>query len=141
MLTIILGFFVVFNIFICVQDITNTRTLMNEVDNFIDKVTDTGVCTDKMLSDFYLGCSSCGVPVDVKVKRYEKVVNPVSKDTESGTQLTYTINSDLTVFNQGDIVQVSLKFIGPTGLQRIVWSVLRIFQPQTDFDFAGLVRN
>lgn len=134
-------FFIPTSIYVCINDITSTRTIMNETRNFIDKVADSGVCTDEMLSDFYLGCSSCGVPVNTKVKRYEAVINPVAQDTESGTQLTYTPNSDISTFNQGDVVAVDLEFIAPTGLQRIVWSVLRLFSPQTNFHLAGLVRN
>ena len=114
---------------------------MNETVNFIDKVTDTGLCTDDNLEDFYLACTGYGVPVDVKVTRQEAIVNPVSKEAGSGTRVTYTVNSDITVFNQGDIVVVDVKFLSQTNMQRFLWNILRILHFRQDYTFAGMVRH
>lgn len=138
---IIALFYISINNYVCLNEITSRRALVNETTNFINKVTDTGVCDEDMLEDFYLGCSSHGEIVDVTARRYESVVNPISSNTSGGTKVTYIINSDINEFNQGDVLQVEIKFASDTGMKVLLWKTLHLFNPRLDFFFAGMVRH
>lgn len=119
------------------NDLTMKRASINEVTNFIDRVTDTGRITEIELKDFYLGCASHGVSADVKIKRYEKVINP---DNAGGTYVSYILSSDIYNWNRGDVLQVTFKAVDWTGAQRILWQLLRLSQPKFEFTLAGKVR-
>ena len=119
------------------NDLTMKRASINEVTNFINKVTDSGKITDAELSDFYLGCASNGVVADVKVKRYRRIVNP---DGAGGTVTTYVLSNDSKNYDQGDVIEVSFKAVDYTGAQRILWQLLKLAQPKFEFTLAGKVR-
>lgn len=118
-------------------DLTMKRASINEVTNFINKVTDSGRTTEAELADFYLGCASHGVVADVTVKRYVKIVNP---DGKGGTYTSYVLSTDLSKWNRGDVIQVTFKAIDWTGAQRILWQLLKMAQPKFEFTLAGKVR-
>ncbi|WP_105614117.1 hypothetical protein [Vallitalea okinawensis] len=119
------------------SDLTMKRGVMNEMTNFIDKVTDTGKIADVELADFYLASSSYGVAMDVEIKRYVRVINP---DGAGGTYTTYTRSDNISSWNQGDIIQVTVKAIDWSSSQRITWQLLRITQPKFETTLAGMVR-
>ena len=119
------------------NDLTTKRAVLNEMTNFIDKVTDVSTITEVSLADFYLGCSSHGAIVDVKVDRYIKIVNP---DGSGGTYTTYVLSDQLVSWNQGDIVKVRVQAIDYTGAQRMMWYFLKLVTPKLDFELAGMVR-
>ena len=119
------------------QDLTTKRSILNEMTNFVDKVTDSGYVSDAMLSDFYLGCSSHGAIVDVTVQRYIKVVNP---DGSGGTYTTYVLSDQINNWNRSDIVKVKVEAIGYTGAQKLMWYFLKLITPKPEFEIAGMVR-
>jgi hypothetical protein len=119
------------------QDLTTKRAILNEMTNFVDKVTDSGHISPEMLTDFYLGCSSHGAVVDVTVQRYIKIVNP---NGSGGTYITYVLNDQLTNWNQSDIIKVKVEAISYTGAQRLMWYFLRLITPKLEFEIAGMVR-
>lgn len=145
----IIGILVITTVFIysmfatyaCVRLVTARHEMLNEVNDFVDKVTDTGICTDETLQNFYLDMASHGYAVDITVKRYESVVNPISQDTDKGTQVTYIPNSDISIYNQGDEIKVNVHFISDSSMSRIAYRVVHIYFPIIDFDIAGMVRN
>ena len=138
----IIGILVITTVFIysmfatyaCVRLVTARHEMLNEVNDFVDKVTDT-------LQNFYLDMASHGYAVDITVKRYESVVNPISQDTDKGTQVTYIPNSDISIYNQGDEIKVNVHFISDSSMSRIAYRVVHIYFPIIDFDIAGMVRN
>jgi len=77
------------------NDLTSKRESINEVTNFINVVTDTGRISDDQLKDFYTGCAVHSIPFDVKVKRYQKVINP---DNMGGTSVSYILNDNIKKF-------------------------------------------
>src|SRR5690606_36551025 len=85
------------------KDLTMSRSVLNEMTNLINKVTDNGRLSSQDLSDFYLGISSHGMTMDATIRRYMKVVNP---DGNGGTYTTYMISDDLSTWNSGDIIKV-----------------------------------
>lgn len=119
------------------QDLTMKRAILNEMTNFVDKVTDSGQISDAMLSDFYLGCASHGAVVDVSVQRYIKIVNP---DGSGGTYITYVLSDEIAKWNKSDIVKVKVEAIGYTGAQRLMWYFLKLVTPKLEFELAGMVR-
>ena len=49
------------------------RTIMNEMQSFIDQTIDSRKVTDEQLEDLYLGVAGLGPVVDTEVERYVKV--------------------------------------------------------------------
>lgn len=126
------------------SDLTMKRASLNEVTNFINKVTDTERITDVELKDFYLGCASHGVSADVKITRYERIVNPdktvVNPDGSYGTTTTYVASTNIQSWNKGDVIQVTFKALDWTGSQRILMQLMKLAQPKFEFTLAGKVR-
>lgn len=120
------------------KDLTMSRSVLNEMTNLINKVTDNGRLSSQDLSDFYLGISSHGMTMDATIRRYMKVVNP---DGNGGTYTTYMISDDLSTWNSGDIIKVTVKAIDYTGAQRIQNRLLRLTPPKFEQTLAGMVRK
>ena len=120
------------------NDLASKRESINEVTNFIDFVTDKRSITDSELKDFYTGCASHGIACDVKIKRYEKVINP--NNNMEGTSVSYILNDNIKKWNKGDIIQVSFKAVDQFGSQKILWQLFRLSQPDFEFTLAGKVR-
>lgn len=120
------------------KDLTMNRSVLNEMTNFIDKVTDNGRLSEADLADFYLGISSYGMTMDATVKRYMKVVNP---DGKQGTYTSYVLNDDLSQWSQGDIIKVTVKAIDYTGGQRLQNRILHLTPPKFEQTLAGMVRK
>lgn len=120
------------------DSISQRRQLYNEVTNMLDRITDTGDITNEALEDFYLGVAAQGVPVDVKIERYVKVVNP---DGQGGTYYTYTISDNINDWNKGDICKIKVKQIAETNAQKISYNLSKMYTKPIDFTFAGRVRN
>lgn len=117
--------------------LTMRRAVLNEMTNFIDIVTDTGRITEAQKADFYLGCSSYGVTVDVEIKRYIRVV---SSNGTGGTNTAYVLSDAVTSWNQGDIIKVEVKAIDYTSSQKLMWYYGKFFPPKIDFQLAGMIR-
>lgn len=131
----IIGLFMVFILLVLAPLIINSlstsltmkRAVLNEMTNFIDKVTDSGRITAPQKTDFfYLGCSSHGVTVDVRIKRYIRVVN---SDGAGSTITTYVLSDKIDNWNQGDIIEVEVEAIDYTSAQKLMWYFNRFFPP------------
>lgn len=141
----IIGLFMVFILLVLAPLIINSlstsltmkRAVLNEMTNFIDKVTDSGRITAPQKTDFYLGCSSHGVTVDVRIKRYIRVV---SSDGAGSTITTYVLSDKIDNWNQGDIIEVEVEAIDYTSAQKLMWYFNRFFPPKIDFQLAGMIR-
>ncbi|MFD0588512.1 hypothetical protein ACFQZE_10905 [Paenibacillus sp. GCM10027627] len=119
------------------KDLTMSRSVMNEMTNFIDKVTDNGRLSSQDLASFYTSISSHGVPMDATVTRYMKVVYPEG----AGTRAAYMIVDDNTVWNPGDIIQVKVQAVDYSGAQRLQNRLLRLTPPKFDQTMAGMIRK
>lgn len=116
------------------------RSIVAEVTNFVDEVTDTGTLDEKHVADLYLACSAYGPMCDVQILRYCKVVNPDPKNTGS-TYTTYVGSEDIYNWNQGDVLKVKVTEVGPTGLSSFLYRVLGLSMGSVDFSLAGRVRS
>ncbi|THF73913.1 hypothetical protein [Cohnella fermenti] len=122
------------------KDLTMNRSVLNEMTNLIDKVTDKGTLTEDDMTDFYLGISSYGVTMDATVQRYIKVVNP---DGAGGTYTTYML-SDQAVgsrWNKGDVIKVTVKAVDYTSSQRIQYRLLHLTPAKFDQTLSGMIRK
>jgi hypothetical protein len=120
------------------RELTMKRSILNEMTNFIDKVTDSGRLTDADLADFYLGISSYGIAMDATISRYAKVVNP---DGHNGTYTSYVYQEDIRTWNTGDIIQVKVQAIDYTAAQRLQHRILRLTPAKFEQTLAGMVRK
>lgn len=115
------------------------RSIVAEVTNFIDEVTDTGVLDEKHVADLYLGCSAYGPVVDVQVLRYVKVVNP-DPQHPGETYTTYVGSENIYQWNQGDLIKVKVVEVGPSGLTTFLYRVFGLSMAPVDFSLAGRIR-
>lgn len=120
------------------RELTVHRSVLNEMTNFIDKVTDNGRLSPADLADFQLGISSYGIAMDITINRYMKVVNP---DGASGTYTSYVYSDDLTTWNAGDIIQVKVQAVDYSGAQRLQNRILRLTPAKFEQTLAGMIRK
>lgn len=120
------------------KDLTMNRSVLNEMTNLIDKVTDNGRLSPNDLSDFYISISSHGMAMDATISRYLKVVTP---DGANGTIISYMLVDDNTTWNAGDIIKVRVQAIDYSGAQRLQNRLLRLNPPKFDQTLAGMIRK
>lgn len=120
------------------KDLTMKRGILNEMTNLINKVTDSGKMTEQDVADFYLAVSSYGVTMDATIQRYIKVVNP---DGAGGIYTSYVLSDDLSTWNKGDIIKVTVRAVDYTGAQRIQYRFLRFTPNKFEETLAGMVRR
>ena len=120
------------------KDLTMNRSVLNEMTNLINKVTDNARLTEHDLSDFNLGISLHGVTMDAKVQRYMKVINP---DGNGGTYSSYVLNENMDTWNEGDIIKVTVKAVDFSGAQRIQYRLLHFTPNKFEQTLAGMVRK
>jgi uncharacterized protein (UPF0335 family) len=113
--------------------------VLNEVTQFIDKVTDKASITNQDIDDLYMGVNSTGGTYDVRVKRYVRLA---TKDADGSLRTLYLSDDykDNLKMNIGDVVKVSIEEIGVSPAKRLMWSILRIDEGKTKFSLAGTVR-
>lgn len=121
------------------DEYTSRRSIVNEVTNFIDKVTDSKTLTDDMLEDFYLGVSSYGPLVDVTVTRMVKEVNPDPLNPGE-TFTAYVVSDNIYEWNQGDFIKVDVEIIGYTGTEQFVMNTVGLMLPDFNYSEAGRIR-
>lgn len=115
------------------------RTIMNEMQSFIDQTVDSRKVTDEQLEDLYLGVAGLGPVVDTEVERYVKVVDP-DPATTGGIYTTYVLSDDNRTYNQGDKVKIRVHAISYTGSERLLRSTIGLWLPAIDYTFVGRVR-
>lgn len=138
-LAFILLFIAPFTMVTLSQEMVARRTILNEMQSFIDETIDSRQVTDQQLEDFYLGISGLGPIVDVEISRYVRTVDPDPVE-EGEIYVTYVYSEDNRTYNQGDKVSVRVHSIGYTGTQKFLRAITGLFLPQIDYTLAGRVR-
>lgn len=120
------------------------RSILNEVQVFIDKVKDTASISESDINDLYIACNAYGIAVDVKVKRIIRTVvtrnDPANINNDALTvYIAVDEMGDLININVGDSVQVSIEEIGVSPARKLVYSVLKIDEGPFEFQLAGVV--
>lgn len=116
------------------------RSIVAEVTNFVDEITDTGSLDDKKLSDLYLACNAYGPVCNVTVTRYTRQVNP-RPDKPGEAYTTYAVSEDIYTWNQGDLCKVEVKEVGYTSLSYFLYVVTRLSLKPVDFALTGRIRT
>lgn len=115
------------------------RTIMNEMQSFIDETVDSRQITDSQLEDFYLGISGLGPICDVTIERYVRTVDPDPMNSGK-IYVTYVYTENNREFNQGDKVKVRVNAISYTGAEKMLRATIGMWLPNIDYTFAARVR-
>ena len=119
------------------QEMENRMETLNDVSEFLDKVTDKGEVSDDDLNKFYLSVESHGMTLDVKVKRLVKTATLL----DNGDVSTSYISSDnIHDLNISDIVQVELREVSTTPYKKLMRMFLRIEDRDYKLDMAKMVK-
>ena len=140
-------------------DMVTERLVLNEVSQFIDKVTDKGLITEYDINDLYLGVNSHGGNYDVTIEHYQLLEEPLP---DGSTKLLYVKQDDIEQIVDGrynmenkdedkdedtyvslnvkDVVKVHVKSVSMSPGRRLFWSVLRVDRGNFEFSLAGTVR-
>lgn len=116
------------------------RSIMNEVELFIDKVQDNVNVTEEDLDNLYLSCNSYGLNVDVTVRRL--IAAAVYDEDADVAQTNYFAVDDmesLTNMNAGDILQVTVKEVSISASRKATYTILGIDEGNLEFTLAGVV--
>ena len=128
-------------------DMVTERLILNDVSQFIDKVTDKALITQYDLNDLYLAVNSHGGAYEVVVERYQLLEEPIPG---GGTKLLYlkhddtydlmTCKEDEIELNIKDVVKVHVEEVSMSAGKRLFWTILRVDKGKFEFSLAGTVR-
>lgn len=121
------------------NQLQSRRSIVAEVTNFVDEVTDTGTLTEKHVQDLYLGCNAYGPVCDVTIQRLQRVIEP-DPANPGKTYTTYAVSDNIYTWNQGDLCKVQVEEVGYTGVAYFLYSVLGLNMAPVDFGFTGRIR-
>lgn len=134
-------------------DMVTERLVLNDVSQFIDKVTDKAMITDQDLNTLYLDVNSHGQAYEVTVSRYQMLEEPEPApnggESES-THMVYVRMDDMdnlvagdiekVELNVKDVVKVHVQEISMSTGKRLMWTLLRVDKGKFEFSLAGTVR-
>lgn len=119
------------------QEMENRMETLNDVSEFLDKVTDKGEITEDDLNEFYLAVESHGMTLDVRVERLVKTATLLDNGTVS---TAYIVADDSRNLNVGDIVKVELRELSTTPYRKLLHTFLRIENRAYELDMAKMVK-
>lgn len=120
-----------------ITEIEGRRLILNDVTQFLDKVTDKGTISEDDLTEFTLLVNSHGIVIKPVVKRLVRS----SIETPSGEIRTIHVSvDDLTSLNQRDTVQVKLQEVSSTIYRRLLKAILRVDEGDYTLEMAAVVR-
>lgn len=131
------------------SEMVTQRVALNEVSQFIDRVTDKHLITRADIDDLYMGLGNSGGVFDVEVKRYVPVAVPITDDTKAiSTRSTYISCEDIDTItatqsielNVSDVVKVTVKEVTMSQAKKMLWSILNLDSGKLEFSLAGSVR-
>lgn len=120
-----------------IRELENRMEALNEVSEFLDRVTDKGEITEDDLNEFYLAVEAHGMTLDVRVNRMVKTVTLLN---DGSTSTTYIAADDIHVLNVGDIVKVELNEVTVTPYRRLMRLFLRLEERTYMLDMAKMVK-
>ncbi len=116
------------------------RSIVAEVTNFVDEVSDSGVLNEKKVSDLYLACNAYGPACNVTITRYTRQVNPKPGATGE-TYTTYAVSGNIYSWNQGDLIKVDVDEVGYTSLSYFIYMTTKLSMRPVDFELTGRIRT
>lgn len=119
------------------QEMENRMETLNDVSEFLDRVTDKGEISEDDLNEFYLAVQSHGMTLDVKVERLVKTATLLDDGTVS---TTYIVADNCHDLNVSDIVKVELEEVSTTPYKKLLNTFLRIEDRAYKLDMAKMVK-
>lgn len=114
------------------------RGCLNDMEALIDKVSDTGNLTANELADFKLAIASHGIVADIKIERYITLIVP---DGAGGTKRVLQLHDDISSYNRGDYISVTVKAVDMSGTQKLLYRLTSFLVPPFNRTLTGRVRN
>lgn len=118
-------------------DMVSQREVLNEMTQFIDKVTDKAIITQTDLDDLYVSLNATGGTYTATVKRYIRLA---TQNDDGSTKVIYMADDTVDTLNIGDVVKVEVQEIGVSPAKRLLWLLLGIDRGQFETCLAGTVR-
>lgn len=127
------------------EELTTQRLILNEVTNFLDKVTDQRYIRQADLDDFYLAINSHGKVLDARVEQYKSddLTDITSGDARS--KAVYYIADDFKniekkTLDKGDIIKVTVEEVAISAGRRLIYFILRIDEGRYRLTMSASVR-
>ena len=138
-------------------DMITERLVLNDVSQFIDKVTDKATVSEHDLNSLYIAVNSHGQAYDVTVYKYQVLEEPKPTVGEvSTTKLIYVNMDELELLARGeakdgqptdfvelnprDVIKVHVEEVSMSSGKRLFWNLLRVDKGLFEFSLAGTVR-
>lgn len=132
-------------------DMVMERKVLNEMNQFIDRVTDKNMITAKDLDDLYIGVNAHGGVFDVEVERYVRIAYTETVGGREVVKTTYYRDNteiaklkenpaNIARLNVTDVVRVHIEALGMSNSNRMMWSILRVDKGKFKLTLAGTVR-
>ena len=116
------------------------RSIVAEVTNFIDEITDAGTLNEKQIEDLYLACNAYGPVCNVTVTRYKRIANP--DPTQPGqAYTTYAVSDNIYTWDQGDLCKVTVEEVGYTSMAYFLYTAMHLTLQPVSFDLTGRIRT
>ncbi len=119
------------------SDMVSERQVLNEITQFIDKVTDKATITQTDLDDLYISLNASGGTYNATVKRYIRLA---TQNDDGSTKVIYMADEVIDKLNIGDVVKVHVEEVGTSPAKKMLWSVLGIDSGAFETSLAGTVR-
>ena len=124
------------------DDMTAKRIILNEVNAFIDRVTDKGSVTPADIDDLYIAINARGGAFDAHVVRYIRIAVPSGAGNAESVYVaaddTFGV-SDVRLW-AGDVIQVRVTSVRRTTAQDMLAHLFRLYERDFEFTLAGTVR-
>lgn len=116
--------------------------LLNEVQLFIDKVSDTNIITQADLEDFTLAMSGTSIPIKFEIFREARQVNPdpASTTIPRKTYTTWVPTDEVYEYDDGDIIIIDVDQVGKNFYQSFSLRALGMYTPEVSFRLSRMVR-
>lgn len=116
--------------------------LLNEVQLFIDKVSDTNIITQADLEDFTLAMSGTSIPIKFEIFREARQVNPdpASTTIPRKTYTTWVPTDEIYEYDDGDIIIIDVDQVGKNFYQSFSLRALGMYTPEVSFRLSRMVR-
>lgn len=123
------------------DDMIAKREILNDVDTFIDKVTDAAMLNSGDINELYMVCNSHGMVVDVTVERmvYAMTLDPKTNDYSYDYVVDTDFSTETTHLNPNDMIKVTVKEKTYSSSRRLTYKLLKIDEGNFKFSLCGMV--
>lgn len=123
------------------DDMIAKREILNDVDTFIDKVTDAAILNSGDINELYMVCNSHGMVVDVTVERmvYAMTLDPKTNDYSYDYVVDTDFSTETTHLNPNDMIKVTVKEKTYSSSRRLTYKLLKIDEGNFKFSLCGMV--